>query len=202
VLELLRRWAREGGKPILAGGYVNGAGAGGDGVVNAALLIAADGSVGVAHAKRFLVPGVEGALPGLPDRWVAGPWRGGAGGLVPGAERGEVSVAGVLAAVLICYESAFGRALDPERRGPALALTHEGWFGDGWIRGWLPREQHIAHLQVRAVEARAGIIRAAARGEALHIDPSGRLIQRGVPGGAGWLLGSLEREGGAPPPLR
>lgn len=165
-----------------------GAGSPGGPAHNAALQFLPDGRVEVVHTKRRLVPGVERGLPPPFHRLPGGP--GGGGGLVPGEVPGRLRLDGGEVGVLICYESAFpssSRVPRGDGAGALLAMTHERWFG----RGRVAPAQHVAHLQVRAVETRAGILRSALDGEALLIDPLGRVVARGGPAPAALVSGTL-----------
>ena len=193
LLRTLAAASARSGVPLVAGGYATGAGS--PGPWNAALSIAPDGDLRVVHRKRHLVPGLEGG-DGILRRWLApGGAEGAAAPPVGGGEPGSMEVGGRSLGFLICYESAFSGAV---RRPPAreveayAALTHEGWFGEAGLHGSIPRAQHIAHLRMRAVESRSGIVRSAADGEALILDPRGRVVTRGGGGGDGWIVGRLE----------
>jgi apolipoprotein N-acyltransferase len=149
----------------------------------------------VVHRKRHLVPGIEGGSR-LLFRWLAAV-EGEGRGMPPvrGGEPGVMEVSGRALGFLICYESAFPGAV--RRRGSReveafLALTHEGWFGEAGLPGAIPGAQHVAHLRMRAVESRSGIVRSAADGEALIVDPRGRVVARGGDGREGWVVGRVE----------
>lgn len=176
-LPTLRRQAARLGAPLLAGGYLPVPGRPGS-AVNGVLAVDPEGGVEEVHGKRYLVPAVERALPPPLDRIPGG----NPGGLVPGPGAGRVGVAAAEGAPLVCWEVAFPRAVQrPRREGAAvlLVLTHEGWFGPPGPGSTIPRAHHIAHLQLRAVEGRMGTVRSAFSGEALLVDPAGRITHRG-----------------------
>lgn len=208
LLMTLGAGAARAGVPIVAGGYA--VGEEGEGPWNAALAITPQGQIQVVHRKRYLVPGMEGGSRFL-FRWLS-PWQEGGRGAPPvrGNEPGSLDVAGHSLGVLICYESAFPAAVRrPDTGGVEafISLTHEGWFGRAGLLGSIPRAQHIAHLRMRAVESRSGMVRAAAHGEALIVDPRGRVVARGGDGEEGWVVGTVEGvageslHGGTPPLL-
>jgi apolipoprotein N-acyltransferase len=73
--------------------------------------------------------------------------------------------------VLICYESIFPqRSREFRREGADLIvnITNDAWFGRS-----LAVYQHEAHLALRAIENRVGIVRAANTGISSYIDPLG-----------------------------
>jgi apolipoprotein N-acyltransferase len=74
---------------------------------------------------------------------------------------------------LICYESIFPQQSRHFRREGASLLvniTNDAWFG----RSSAPY-QHEAHLALRAIENRVGIVRAANTGISEYVDPLGRV---------------------------
>ena len=122
------------------------------------------------YHKRFLVPVVE-RVPFLNPAWFSGiEYFGGFG-------RGELVSPYALpfgkVGVLICYESIFPVHSRHFRRGGAdllINITNDAWFG----RSTAPW-QHHAHLVLRAIENRVGVIRAANTGISGYIDPLGRV---------------------------
>jgi apolipoprotein N-acyltransferase len=143
------------------------------GLRNAVVAILPGGPMELVHAKRRLVPGVEG--PGL----VAGP----AGG-VRGTEAGRIGV-------LVCFEVAFSRdARGLRRAGAELILnpTNDGWFSpEVFGMPSAAHAQHRAHLVLRAVEGRMGAVRSSLGGEMLVVDPRGR-VQASSPVGSEGLF--------------
>lgn len=137
---------------------------------NAAMLADTLGEVGgqPSYRKGYLVPIVE-RVPFLPPSWFGDlKYFGGFG-------RGEASVFQLpfgRAGVLICYESIFPQRSRAYRRAGAdliLNITNDAWFG----RSWAPY-QHEAHLPLRAIENRVGIVRSANTGISEVVDPLGR----------------------------
>ena len=134
----------------------------------------ADASVGspdyLPYHKRFLVPVVE-RVPFLNPEWFSGiEYFGGFG-------RGELRPPFQLPfgsiGVLICYESVFLTHARHFRRGGAdllINITNDAWFG----RSTAPW-QHHAHMILRAIENRVGVIRSANTGISGYIDPLGRV---------------------------
>jgi apolipoprotein N-acyltransferase len=122
------------------------------------------------YHKRFLVPVVE-RVPFLNPEWFSGiDYFGGFG-------RGELLPPFALpfgkVGILICYESVFLEHARHFRRGGAdvlINITNDAWFG----RSTAPY-QHHAHLVLRAIENRVGIVRAANTGISGYIDPLGRV---------------------------
>ena len=157
------------GIPILLGAHVPMAGASGR-LTNAVVQVSRDGVVERVHAKRHLVPGVE--WPGL----TAGP-------------RAEPStVNGLRLGFLICFEAAFGGAARRLVADGAEILVNPS--NDGWFRPLMGRggesaahAQQRAHLILRAVESRVGVVRSPIGGELLVIDPAGRIV-RALPAGS------------------
>jgi apolipoprotein N-acyltransferase len=121
------------------------------------------------YHKNYLVPIVE-RVPFVDPQWFQRlRWFGGASKGGPGA---VYRVGGGRFGILICYESAFENL---SRRYRALGadflvnITNDAWFG----RTSAPY-QHAAHLVMRAIENRVGIVRAANTGISEFVDPLGR----------------------------
>ncbi len=170
----LQALARTGHAPILFGliDYtITGPGPGDFDYFNAATVVDTSGRIGVqpAYHKAYLVPIVE-RVPFINPRWFAGlKYFGGFGrgtGAVPFTfPFGRVGV-------LICYESIFPQLSRRDRRAGAdllVNLTNDAWFGTGTAP-----YQHEAHLRLRAIENRVGVVRAANTGISEYIDPLGR----------------------------
>ena len=139
---------------------------------NAAMLTDSAGAVddSSAYHKGYLVPIVE-RVPFLDPRWFQSlRYFGGFG-------RGEHPVPLRLGfgevGVLICYESVFPQLALQYRRDGAdvlVNITNDAWFGRS-----LAPYQHHAHLALRAIETRVGVVRAANTGISGYIDPLGRV---------------------------
>ena len=98
------------------------------------------------------------------------------GGLAPGKHRVLFTVQGWRFAPTICYEDAFpdlvaGFARGKQKMDFIVNLTNEGWFRDG-----TELDQHLAIGVFRAIECRAGFVRAANTGISAFISPTGRII--------------------------
>jgi apolipoprotein N-acyltransferase len=122
------------------------------------------------YHKEYLVPIVE-RVPFVNPRWFEGlKYFGGFGrGQDPKPYRVPLGKVGVL----ICYESIFPDLSRQYRRDSADLLaniTNDAWFGRS-----LAPYQHVAHLRLRAIENRVGIVRSANTGISEYVDPLGRV---------------------------
>ncbi len=169
----LRHMARNARTPILFGTLdVEWHGPGDYDYYNAAMLV---DSMGVLNAqppyrKSFLVPIVE-RVPFVNPRWFKGLKYFGGYGRGRNTKPFVVSFGKV--GVLICYESIFPqRSREFRREGANLIvnITNDAWFGKS-----LAPYQHEAHMALRAIENRVGIVRAANTGISGYIDPLGRI---------------------------
>lgn len=148
---------------------------GGDGdyeMYNSAMFADSVGRIGAqpAYHKSYLVPIVE-RVPFLNPRWFGGLRYFGAFGR--GARPTPFELPFGKVGVLICYESIFPqRSLLYRREGASILvnITNDAWFGRT-----LAPYQHEAHLSLRAIENRVGIVRAANTGISGYVDPLGRL---------------------------
>lgn len=152
----------------------------GAGRYNSAALAGPGGLQGDPYDKRRLVPWVERMpLAGLfPMTAGESPLRAGAGWTVLEAGRHAVGA-------LICYEVAFTGAARALRRAGArvlLNITNDAWFAR---TGAFAVAQHEAHLVMRAVETRTGVVRSANLGPAGFVHPTGRVRARVSGPGAG-----------------
>jgi apolipoprotein N-acyltransferase len=139
---------------------------------NAALLADSTGRITnqAPYRKEFLVPIVE-RVPFVNPRWFAGlKYFGGFG-------RGHDPVPFQLpfgrVGVVICYESIFGDLFREYRQkgtDAILNITNDAWFGET-NAPW----QHVAHLRLRAIENRIGIVQVANTGISEYVDPVGRV---------------------------
>jgi len=178
-LEALGTQARSLGAPILAGalGEARGEETGTGALTNSAFLVRPDGSLGGRYDKVRLVPGME--------------WR----GFVPGRLGVGLWVAGFTVGPLVCYESIFGSLARRHRISGAqilVNLSSDVWFGEG-ASGWSSvfLHQHAAHLVMRAVENRAGVVRAGNGGFSFFLDPRGRLLTPPIPPEGGLARATL-----------
>ena len=141
-------------------------------IYNAAMLADSTGRLGTqpAYHKSYLVPVVE-RVPFLDPRWFGGLRY--FGGFGRGARPTPFELPFGKVGVLICYESIFPqRSLLYRREGASILvnITNDAWFGRT-----LAPYQHEAHLSLRAIENRVGIVRAANTGISGYVDPLGRL---------------------------
>jgi len=170
----LRALTRDAHTPILFGVIdytVTGPGPQDYDYFNAAMLVDSAGRIGTqpAYHKKYLVPIVE-RVPFLNPRWFSGIQYFGGFGRGTSARPFELPFGRV--GVLICYESIFPQQSRRYRRAGAdliVNLTNDAWFG----KGTAPY-QHEAHLRLRAIETRVGVVRAANTGISEYIDPLGR----------------------------
>jgi apolipoprotein N-acyltransferase len=139
---------------------------------NAAELADSTGVIGAqpSYHKEYLVPIVE-RVPFVNPRWFEGLKYFGGFGRGHDPEPYRVSLGRV--GVLICYESIFPDLSRHYRLHGADLLaniTNDAWFG----RSVAPY-QHVAHLRLRAIENRVGIVRSANTGISEYVDPLGRV---------------------------
>jgi apolipoprotein N-acyltransferase len=183
----IRRVAGRVDAPVLYGALGSAGGAGG-GRLNAAFYRTppAAGAGEGRYGKRRLVPGFE-RVPFVDAtrlrRWLPGAAGSRGSGFRPGTTAPLFRAGNGSFGVLICYESIFGDLARGYRRRGAdflVNITNDGWFGTeepAWRRTaalW----QHPAHLVMRAVENRVGVVRAANNGISGIIDPRGRWTRR------------------------
>ncbi|MEX2472624.1 MAG: nitrilase-related carbon-nitrogen hydrolase, partial [Gemmatimonadota bacterium] len=86
---------------------------------------------------------------------------------------------------LVCWEAIFPEAARHARLAGAALLvnvSNDAWFGASGGLGRAGREQHAAHLVMRAIENRMGAVRSANGGVSYVVDPSGRMDARLEPG--------------------
>lgn len=176
AVDQLHRYAAATGTPVLFGAIAS-EGEGDRAVLfNAAFLMTPGGLAPYRYDKRRLVPVVEG-IP-APVRAVARRLGAGSGyGVGVGWPLAEVG--GVRYGTVICYESTYSEAARALRLAGAdvLAnLTNDAWFGgEAWWARTPALWQHPAHLVMRAIENRVGVVRSANTGISLFVDPLGRV---------------------------
>lgn len=144
---------------------------------NSAMLLDTLGRRVGRYDKRDLVPVVE-RVPFVNPALFSGLQY--FGGFSPGRS-GPIFPAGTARfGVLICYESIFADLSRAYRRGGAdflVNITNDAWFGRAgpWWDETTALWQHPAHLVLRAVENRIGIVRSANTGISEYVDPLGRV---------------------------
>ena len=139
---------------------------------NAAVVVDASGRLGTQppYYKAYLVPIVE-RVPFVNPRWFRNLKF--FGGFGRGTSTRPFVFTFGRVGVLICYESIFPQVSRTYRNKGADALlniTNDAWFGQSFAP-----YQHEAHLALRAIENRVGIVRSANTGISEYIDPLGRV---------------------------
>lgn len=169
----VRTMSREARTPILFGTLdLEWHGPGDYDYYNAAMLVDSAGMLNTQppYRKSYLVPIVE-RVPFVNPRWFKSLKYFGGYGRGKNTKPFVVSFGRV--GVLICYESIFPqRSREFRREGANLIvnITNDAWFGKS-----LAPYQHEAHMALRAIENRVGIVRAANTGISAYIDPLGRI---------------------------
>ncbi len=174
--------SRRAGAPILFG-FVRQANTGGHpSRYNSAALIGPEGVVGEPYDKRHLVPLIE-RLPFFEMRESTGE----SAAFEAGEEWTVLHPGPFRLGVLICYESSFPDATRELRRaGVAMVanITSDAWFGGVGLFG-VGVAQHEAHLVMRAIESRTGVVRSANLGPVGFVDPVGRVSRPASKSGTG-----------------
>jgi apolipoprotein N-acyltransferase len=173
VVARLRSLSRRAKAPILLGTY--GAGPSG-GVQNSARLVDSTGVRPYRYDKHRLVPVIE--------RVPFADWLGGrstfGNGMEPGTAWSTFAAGGTPFGAFICFESAFedvSRSLRAAGASVLVNLSNDGWYGrPGPFGRTIGLAQHPAHLVMRAVEHRTGVVRAANTGPSIIVGPSGRVL--------------------------
>ncbi len=179
----IRRLAAETGTPVVIGGLDLGADPGDDRHYNAAFLVGASGTGATpVYHKRHLVPWVEWVPRGRSRSLPFGAYSAGDTGVV-------FLVGRIRASVIICFEAAFAGAVrDDRRRGADLVLNLSN---DAWVSGTPAPWQGPAHLVLRAIENRVGIVRAANTGPSQFIRPDGVVERFTAYGSSAMLAGPV-----------
>lgn len=152
----------------------DGAGGANERYYNSIYAIDDEGQILGSADKQHLVPFGE-YLPfeGLLRSFGLAPVAQTFGGFSAAERRGLLALPGDLQAVpLICYESIFPELSELEGRGDVLLnLTNDAWYGI------TPGPyQHLRQAQLRAVETRVPLVRAANSGISVVTDAAGRII--------------------------
>ncbi len=158
--------AYAGATPYLVGAPRTVATAGGRTLRTSALVIAG-GAVTASYDKRRLLPFAE-TMPS---------WRG-EGGARPqdftsGTTAAVLTVGGVRLGPLICYEAIFPALARATVRAGAELLVNLS--NDSWFPAGAGPEQHARFAELRAVELRRTLVRAANRGTTMIVLPDGRV---------------------------
>ncbi|MGH9417079.1 MAG: apolipoprotein N-acyltransferase [Terriglobales bacterium] len=142
---------------------------------NSALLIHADGTVGLRYDKIHLVP--FGEYVPLPDWFtrMAGVSKlvQGVGDFIPGRAPVLFSLGGRAFSTLICYESIFPQLARLEVLQGAQFLVNQS--DDSWYGRSSAAAQGLQMARVRAIENRRWLLRDTNSGFTAVIDPYGRL---------------------------
>jgi len=153
-----------------------------DGIIydryNTALLLNREGETQVYH-KSKLVAGVEKTpflkyFPFLKNWFID---LGGASGNLGRQKEASIFVSekGLKIAPVICFESVFGEYISEQVKKGAeviFIITNDGWWKNS--RGY---KQHLLFSQLRAVETRRSIARAANTGTSCFINQRGEVLQ-------------------------
>jgi apolipoprotein N-acyltransferase len=130
-------------------------------------LVIADGGLARSYDKRRLLPFAE-TMPSLRGRGAAQPQI-----FLPGTAATVVTVGSLRLGPLICYEAIFPElARATVRAGAELLvnLSNDSWFPPG-----AGPAQHARFAELRAVELRRTLVRAANRGVTMVVLPDGRV---------------------------
>jgi apolipoprotein N-acyltransferase len=160
---------------VLAGslGVDRGEGQDTSALLNSAVLVKPDGSMGLRYDKMHLVPFGE-YVPFKRLFSFAGKLTKEVGDFTPGHERTVFELDGHKVAVFICYEAVFPDEirLFPKRGAEVLVnISNDGWVGESGAPG-----QHLNMARMRAIENNRWVLRATNSGITASIDPFGRLV--------------------------
>ncbi len=142
-------------------------------LLNSAVLVKPDGSLGLRYDKIHLVPFGE-YVPFKRLFSFAGKITKDVGDFTPGRERTIFDLDGHKVGVFICYESVFPDEIRrfPQRGAEVLVnISNDGWYGESGAPG-----QHLNMARMRAIENDRWVLRATNSGITAAIDPYGRLV--------------------------
>jgi apolipoprotein N-acyltransferase len=143
--------------------------------LNRAYLLDPSGGVAGTYDKIHLVPFGEYLPWGSMLSWLRDLLPT-AGNFTAGASSAPLTLGGIRAGVLICFESIFpSLSRDAVRQGANVlaVITNDAWFGDTGAP-----YQHEAMAAFRAVETRRWVVRAANTGVSSLISPCGERVSR------------------------
>jgi apolipoprotein N-acyltransferase len=142
-------------------------------VLNSAVMVKPNGSMGLRYDKIHLVPFGE-YVPFKRLFSFAGKLTKEVGDFSAGRERTVFDLDGHKVAVFICYEAVFPDEvrLFPKRGAEVLVnISNDGWVGESGAPG-----QHLNMARMRAIENNRWVLRATNSGITAAIDPFGRLV--------------------------
>lgn len=142
-------------------------------LLNSAIMVKPDGSMGLRYDKIHLVPFGE-YVPFKRLFSFAGKITKDVGDFTPGRERTIFDLDGHKVGIFICYESVFPGEirLFPQRGAEVLVnISNDGWYGESGAPG-----QHLNMARMRAIENNRWVLRATNSGITASIDPFGRLV--------------------------
>lgn len=131
----------------------------------------------VVYRKRRLVPVTERSLLGL---GVTTPGRAEAVGFSAGSDASPIASPLGPIGIAICFESIFPDLARRYRRAGATVLVN--LTNDVWMGPTAGPAQHAAHLRLRAVETRMGVVQASNSGVSQVVDPLGRVVAEAARG--------------------
>ncbi len=145
---------------------------------NSAYLLNESGQLKASYDKKHLVPFGEYIPFAILMKKVglAAFVGNGITGFTEGDIQNSMSLGSIpVFAILICYESIFSYEVDENISEVEwlVHLTNDAWFGS-----YSGPQQHLMHLQARAIEQGLPVFRSANTGISALIDPYGRIIHR------------------------
>ena len=156
---------------------------------NSALLVDANGVLGVPYHKLRLVPFGEYVPLASLFRWVPQVSQAVPGAFTPGTRAVPLELAGIRLGGAVCYEVVYpwiARAQVEAGADALFTLTNDAWYGDGGAQ-----EQHWQAAVFRAVETGRPMLRAAVTGISGWVDERGRTVARLGPGRKAGIAGRL-----------